>query len=97
MDAREQQKQRDTALSILSSWGLESKQKEQLLVHQESVTAVLSIYESLLSIFEGNEDRAIEWPSRSNKAFDGKSALDLILDGHSEQVRKYLKHHVYSA
>lgn len=97
MDAVGQEAQREFALGILSSWGLDPKQGDQLLVNRENVIAVLSIFESLQSIFSEDKSRAYEWPKRPNAAFDGLSAAELIVAGEIERVRKYLKYHVYNA
>jgi len=97
MDAVGRETQREFALRILSSWGLDPKQRDQLLGNRENVIAVLSIFESLQSIFSEDKSRAYEWPKRPNDAFDGVLAVELIVAGEIERVRKYLKYHVYNA
>jgi len=97
MDAVGRETQRELALRILSSWGLDPKQRDQLLGNRENVIAVLSIFESLQSIFSEDKSRAYEWPKRPNAAFDSVSAVELMLAGEIERVRKYIKYHAYSA
>lgn len=78
--------------------GAVSRAKSRLLDDRESVIAVLSIHESLRVIFsEAGEDRAYQWVSKPNRAFEGNSAVEIILAGDIERVRKYLKYHVYNA
>lgn len=89
---------RHLASKILCAWGLSPEQKSRLLDDRESVIAVLSIHESLRVIFsEAGEDRAYQWVSKPNKAFEGNSPVEIILAGDIERVRKYLKYHVYNA
>ena len=97
MEAVGQETQRELALRVLSSWGLDIKQRDQLLGNRENEIAVLSMFESLQSIFSEDKSRAYEWPKRPNAAFDGVSAVELMLAGEIERVRKYLKYHVYNA
>ncbi|HET8801453.1 MAG TPA: MbcA/ParS/Xre antitoxin family protein [Marinobacter sp.] len=97
MDAKSQENHYEAASSILESWGLDSKQKGQLLRDHETVLNVLTIQDSLMCIFENDGDRAAAWPLKSNRAFDGASALDVMLSGDGERVRQYLKYHVYNA
>jgi len=58
---------------------------------------VLSVYESLQLIFSEDNDRANEWLSKPNKAFDGASGLEVLLNGDNEKVRQHLKNHLYNA
>jgi hypothetical protein len=89
---------RHSASEILRAWELGPEQKNSLLDNRESVIAVLSIHESLRVIFsEAGEDRAYQWVSKPNKAFEGSSAVEIILAGDIERVRKYLKYHIYNA
>jgi hypothetical protein len=96
MDNIEQESRRDSACRILTAWCLDAKQKDQLLSDHETVLAILSIHDSLMCIFEDDADRAAAWPSKPNTYFDGASALDVMISGNAERVRKYLKHHVYN-
>lgn len=97
MDNIEQKSRHDDACRILTAWCLDSKQKDQLLADQETILAILSIHDSLMCIYENDADRAAAWPTRANLAFDGSSALDVMISGDVERVRKYLKYHVYNA
>ncbi|MFN2350182.1 MAG: MbcA/ParS/Xre antitoxin family protein [Thioalkalivibrio sp.] len=51
----------------------------------------------MVRIFEKDTDRAIEWMKKPNRAFGGKSALNLMLSGDIEQVRKHVTYHLYNA
>jgi len=97
MDAANQSSRRDSASRILESWGLEAHTREELLDNNEKVLAVLSIYDSLYAIYEGDRDRASQWPTRPNRAFDGLRPLDAMLSGDIERVAQYLRYHVYNA
>ena len=76
MDAGSPISRRDFASRILESWGLETRPREGLLDKDENVLAVLSIYDSLHAIYEGDKDRASQWPGRPNRAFDGLRPLE---------------------
>ncbi|RCW75216.1 MbcA/ParS/Xre antitoxin family protein [Marinobacter nauticus] len=97
MDAASQNSRRDFASRILESWGLESHMREELLDKNENVLAVLSIYDSLYAIYEGDKDRASQWPARPNRAFEGRRPLDAMVSGDIERVAQYLRYHVYNA
>lgn len=59
---------------------------------------MLSVYDFLTRIYaEAGEERANAWPGKPNKAFEGLSAVEVILAGDIERVRRYLRHHVYNA
>lgn len=90
-----EESRRDAAFRILTSWGLNEPQSDQLLSNNENIIAVLSIHDSLRVILP--EDQANLWPSKPNAAWDGASALDVMLAGDIERVRKHLKYHLYSA
>lgn len=97
MDAVNQESRCDVAYRILESWGLNAQQRRQLLDSEESILAILSIRDSLCAIFQGDKERGRHWLARPNKAFDGASALEVMLGGDCEKVRKYLRYHVYNA
>lgn len=87
----------EVASRILQSWGLEPNQRKQLLDDKETVLAVLDMYQSLTSIYSGaGEERAAAWPGRPNREFEGRTAIQVMLDGDVESVRKYLKYHAYN-
>ncbi|WP_372995724.1 hypothetical protein [Marinobacter sp.] len=97
MNASTQQSNRDAALHILSLWGLDSHQKDQLLSDYDNVLAVLSIHDSLVRIFDFDEERACQWPTKKNKQFSGATAVEVMLGGDCERVRSYLRYHVFNA
>lgn len=97
MDASTQQSNCDAALHILTSWGLDSRQKEQLLGDYDNVLAVISIHDSLVRIFDFDEERACKWPTKKNKQFAGATAVEVMLSGDCERVRSYLRYHVFNA
>jgi Antitoxin Xre/MbcA/ParS C-terminal toxin-binding domain len=97
MDAVSQESRRDIASSIMVAWGLDAQQRKRLLDDPETVIGVLSIHESLRVIYSEAPDRALQWPAKPNREFNGRTAIDLILNGDIEKVRKYLKYHVYNA
>ena len=53
------------------------------------ISYVFGIYKALRIIFP-TEDRANAWPKKPNGAFDGASALDVMLEGRLADVRRYL-------
>lgn len=97
MDDTSFEKDREISTRIATTWGLNADQKERLLDDHEQINALISIYESLQVIFPDDQDRANEWISKPNKAFDGASALEVMLAGDTEKVRSYLRYHVYNA
>lgn len=97
MDAISKEAQREEASRIAKAWGLSGEERDRLLDDRESVIAVISIFESLRVIYSEDPDRAFIWPTKPNKEFGGKPALEVMLDGDIEQVRRYLKYHCYNA
>lgn len=57
------------------------------------IRAVLDIYSSVLAIFSGEEDLVRAWLREQSAAFDGRSALDTMLEGREgiQQVRDHLR------
>ena len=58
----------------------------------ERISYILGIYKAI-RILLPHEESAHKWPSKSNKAFNGKSALDLMLQGRVADLasmRQYL-------
>lgn len=53
------------------------------------ISYVFGIYKALRIIFP-TEDRANAWPKKPNGAFNGASALDVMLKGRLADVRRYL-------
>lgn len=96
MDAVSQENRVEVASRILGGWGLSADEIAQVLDDPERVIAVLSICESLQVSFE-DKDRANRWPAKPNAAFDGATAVEVILRGDTERVRKYLRYHLYNA
>ena len=88
---------REAASRVLQTWGLNAGQRAQLLDDKDQVIAVISVFESLQLIFSEDKNRADEWLSKPNEAFDGTSALEVLLNGDIEKVRQHLKYHLYNA
>jgi hypothetical protein len=86
----------DKARTIAAAWGLTDPEAQQLLDDPRCVSCVLNIDDSLCRIYP-TQERARAWPVRPNRAFDDKTPLDVMLSGGIEQVRKYLRYHVYNA
>lgn len=97
MGSASQNSRRDFASRILESWGLEAHPREELLDKDQNVLAVLSIYDSLFAIYQGDKDRASKWPTRPNRAFNGLRPIDAMLSGDIKRVAQYLRYHVYNA
>ncbi len=55
----------------------------------ERISYIFGIHRALRTLFPTTE-RASEWPSKPNRYFDGKSALQVMLDGGLSDVRFYL-------
>ncbi|MDC9611631.1 MbcA/ParS/Xre antitoxin family protein, partial [Pseudoalteromonas sp. GABNS16H] len=81
---------RKGAERIAGRWGLAQEQIELLLSNDlERISYVLGIYKALRIIYP-TEERANAWPAKPNRAFGGRSALDLMLEGDLAKVRRYL-------
>lgn len=79
---------------LADTWRLNTDERNQLRMCSDRV---VSIHQNVTRIFDGDADRASEWVKKPNAAFNGKSALQLMLAGDIEQVRKYVTYHVYNA
>lgn len=100
MDAVSEENRYDYVLRILRGWGLSAESSAQILKDKEKLLAVLSMHESLEFIFSEDPERSFQWPQKPNQAFGGQSVVDIVLSGDMERiedVRKYLKYHVYNA
>lgn len=53
------------------------------------ISYIFGIYKALRLIFP-TEDQANAWPKKPNRAFNGSSALDVMLEGRLADVRRYL-------
>ena len=53
------------------------------------ISYVLGIYKALRILYP-TEQQAAEWPRKPNRAFQGRSALDVMLAGDLAGVRRYL-------
>lgn len=71
---------------LLGSPGNTAEGKSE--VAMERVSLVLGIYKNLRIIFP-TEQQAHEWVRKPNKAFGGRSAIDVMIDDPSS-VRRYL-------
>src|SRR5690554_630537 len=81
---------RKGAERIAGRWGLTQGQIEALLGNDiEKISYVLGIYKALRVLYP-IEERANAWPAKPNRAFEGRSPLDLMLEGDLARVRRYL-------
>lgn len=53
------------------------------------ISYILGIYKALRILFP-TEQQAAAWPHKPNRAFEGRSALELMLNGDLPRVRRYL-------
>lgn len=84
--------------ALLARWGVPDEPANRLLDGDEQAAALLSIHRALRCIF-ADSDRAAQWISAPNEAFDGICALDLMLtDGLAgmQRVKTYLDAEVAS-
>lgn len=86
---------REKADQIADDWGLSAEVRSQLLDQQGAASQIITIDDALHRIFQDRE-QANAWPSKPNRAFQGQSALELILGGDIEQVRKHLQYHLFN-
>lgn len=80
------------AAVLVARWGVQDEAAERLLNGEGRAAALLGIHYALRSIF-ADSDRAARWIGAHNEAFDGASALDLMLaDGLAgmRRVKAYL-------
>src|SRR5690554_2371326 len=56
----------------------------------EEISYVFGIYESLRILFP-NEAQANAWPRKPNKEFEGRSALQVMIEDGPKEVHQYLK------
>lgn len=79
------------ATRIAAKWGLTPAQTEHLLANDiERISHVLVIYKALMILFP-TEQQAVAWPRKPNRSFQGRSALDLMLEGDLCRVRSHLE------
>lgn len=80
------------AAALVARWGVQDEAVERLLNGEGRAAALLGIHRALRCMF-ADSDRAARWIGAPNEAFDGASALDLMLaDGLSamKRVKAYL-------
>lgn len=80
------------AAALVARWGVQPETAERLLNGEGRAAALLGIRRALRCIF-ADGDRAARWIGAPNEAFDGASALDLMLaDGLAgmQRVEAYL-------
>ena len=87
---------REKAYKIADDWGLTAEQKQQLLDQPDAAPQVVTIYDALYRLFELDQVRANAFVKSPNRAFEGRSALDIMLDGDIERVRKYAMYQIYN-
>ena len=86
------------AVAVVGRWGVQDEAAERLLNGEVQAAALLGIHRALRCIF-ADSDRAARWISAPNEAFDGASALDLMLaDGLAgmRRVKAYLNAEIAS-
>jgi len=84
--------------ALVARWHLPDETANRLLDGDEQAAALLGIHRALRCIF-ADTDRAAQWISAPNEAFDGTCALDLMLtDGLAgmQRVKAYLDAEVAS-
>ncbi len=87
---------REKADKIADDWGLTAEQKQQLLDQPDAAPQIVTIHDALFRLFELDEVRANAFVKRRNRAFGGRSALDTMLAGEIERVRKYSMYQIYN-
>lgn len=87
----------EKARSITGAWGLSDEQAQQLLDQPDATPQIMRIHDALLRIFDFSSEHADAWVSKPNRAFEGRTPLDLMLTGDIEQVRLYVMYHLYNA
>ena len=85
-----------TADQVLDAWGLDDQQRAQL-INQPDPDQIITIHDGLHRIFAGNPGHADAWPIKPNRAFGGRSAIEIMLSGDIKKVRQYVMYHVYNA
>lgn len=78
---------------IADLWSLSDDERNRLRPVEGQV---VFIHKNLNCIFN-DQARVTRWIKQPNKAFDGRSPLEMMLSGDIEQVRKYVMYHVYNA
>lgn len=84
--------------ALVAKWRLPDEAANRLLDGDERAAALLDIDRALRCIF-ADSDRAAQWISAPNKAFDGTCALDLMLTNGlagMQRVKTYLDAEVAS-
>ena len=66
------------AAALVARWGVQDEAAERLLNGEGRAAAMLAIHRELRCMF-ADSDRAARWIGAPNEAFDGASALDLML------------------
>lgn len=59
----------------------------------DRISHVFGVYKNLRLIFP-SEDQALAWPRKPNQYFGGATALSVMLNGHIEEVQRYLRRQV---
>jgi hypothetical protein len=80
------------AAALVARWGIPDAMVAQLIDGEGRAAALLGIHRALRCIF-ADSDRALRWIGAPNEAFDGASALDLMLAGGLggiQRVKAYL-------
>lgn len=87
----------EKARSITDAWGLSDDQAQQLVDQPDATPQITTIRDALHRIFDFSAEHADAWVSKPNRAFEGRTPLDVMLTGDIEQVRRYVMYHLYNA
>ncbi len=81
---------------ILSHWNVPEEETRNFipLLSNESLSDIIVIHQLIRVIFSQNTPRA--FIHAKNKAFDNRSAWDLVSTGSTQRVRAHLAHLVYN-
>ena len=78
--------------NLFKRWELTREEHEALAVlREESPKDLLEIHYWLLTQFPYDPDLRYSWIRLANRAFDGKTPLSVIIEGHLDQVLHYLR------
>lgn len=86
-----------TVDQVLDAWQVSEHQRALLLDQPDAKPQIITIHDALCRIFDFSAEHADAWVSKPNRAFEGRTPLDLMLTGEIEQVRRYVIHHLYNA
>lgn len=82
---------------VMDAWQVSEYQRAQLLDQPDAAPQIITVHDALRRIFDFSSEHADAWVSKPNRAFGGRTPLDLMLTGDIEQVRLYVMYHLYNA